>query len=136
MHGFQPSGEMETSLVFSNRNKIGLPYGIDTKASKNPTISPIPMFCPGRSSSLDSFRSERPRARAYGQAVSCVEGSTTSKSPLETIPRNCHRKRSIDGFQFNHRISYRNVFAVTCGLANRLCRRFIIYAILPKILCL
>ena len=37
--------------------------------------------------------------------------------------------------QFNLRISYRSVFAVTCGLANRLCRRFIIYAILPKIFC-
>src|SRR4029077_20534595 len=57
------------------------------------------------------------------------------EAALETIPRNRHRKRSIDAFQFNLRISYRSVFAVTCGLANRLCRRFVINAILPKILC-
>ena len=36
---------------------------------------------------------------------------------------------------FNLRVSYRSVFTFTCGLANRLCRRFVIYAILPKIFC-
>ena len=36
---------------------------------------------------------------------------------------------------FNLRVSYRSVLTVTCGLANRLCRRFVMYAIFPKILC-
>ena len=70
------------------------------------------------------------RARAYGQAVSCVEGSKTLRPPSKQF-----REIATEKDQFTLRISYRSVFAVTCGLANRLCRRFVINAILPKILC-
>src|SRR5438128_10711607 len=38
--------------------------GSETRAGRNPTICPIPMFSPGKLSPLDSLRSRRPRSRA------------------------------------------------------------------------
>ena len=82
----------------SNRDKTSLPYGLQTKASKNPTTSPdsdvlAQEIVVPRLVSLGTTPSQGIRpSRVLRRGVEDLEAA------LETIPRNRRRKRSIDAF--------------------------------------
>jgi len=65
-----------------NRDKANLDiFWIRDESLEDSDNLSDPAVFAGKSSSLDSLRSGRPRARTHGQPVDRVEGSKTSKPP-------------------------------------------------------
>ena len=108
--------------------------GSETKASKSSTTSRCStktLKPPSNNSAIADLARRRcaPEKRLIG-AIILASRSVSHRYRVQLLACLGCTEAS-----FNLRVSYRSVFTVTCGLANRLCRRFVMYAILPKILC-
>jgi hypothetical protein len=112
--------------------------GSETKASKSSTTS----RCSSKTLKPLSNNSANRRGSSLARRR-CAHREKINRRAIILASRSVsHRYRvqllaclGCTEASFNLRVSYRSVFTVTCGLANRLCRRFVMYAILPKIFC-